>query len=81
VTSSSRCTNKETDGVLHRRKLACTYGRDQIVANVASAARYFKNYKLDYPNTETQKGSKKFVKAMKKLHVSITLYLNANDVF
>lgn len=44
------------------------------VANVLSASRYFKNYKLDYPNTETQKGSKKFVKAMKKLHVSITFY-------
>jgi dual-specificity kinase len=34
-----------------------------------SAARYFKQYKLDYPNNDTQKGSKKFVKAMKKLHV------------
>jgi dual-specificity kinase len=34
-----------------------------------SAARYFKNYKLDYPNTETNKASKKYVKAMKKLPV------------
>ncbi|KAF1844369.1 kinase-like protein [Cucurbitaria berberidis CBS 394.84] len=32
-----------------------------------SAARYFKNYKLDYPNAETNKASKKYVKAMKKL--------------
>jgi dual-specificity kinase len=34
-----------------------------------SAARYFKSYKLDYPNAETNKASKKYVKAMKKLHV------------
>lgn len=39
---------------------------------IPRAARYFKNYKLDYPNSETQKGSKKFVKAMKKLHVWTT---------
>lgn len=38
-------------------------------ANYGSAARYFKNYKLDYPNTETSKASKKYVKAMKKLPV------------
>jgi hypothetical protein len=35
----------------------------------SSAARYFKNYKLDYPNAETNKASKKYVKAMKKLPV------------
>jgi 3-methyladenine DNA glycosylase Tag len=80
VRSSSRCTNKETGGVRHRRKSACAYGCAQTVADVTSAARYFKNYKLDYPNTETQKGSKKFVKAMKKLHVSITLHPDAKDV-
>lgn len=33
--------------------------------------RYFKNYKLDYPNAETHKASKKYVKAMKKLNVRI----------
>lgn len=37
--------------------------------NIFSAARYFKNYKLDYPNAETNKASKKYVKAMKKLPV------------
>jgi hypothetical protein len=43
--------------------------------NNTSAARYFKNYKLDYPNTETNKASKKYVKAMKKLPVlSALLY-------
>lgn len=36
---------------------------------MTSAARYFKNYKLDYPNAETNKASKKYVKAMKKLPV------------
>lgn len=45
---------------------------NRTTPNNVSAARYFKNYKLDYPNTETQKGSKKFVKGMKKLHVGIT---------
>lgn len=39
------------------------------LANMSSAARYFKNYKLDYPNAETNKASKKYVKAMKKLPV------------
>jgi dual-specificity kinase len=34
---------------------------------------YFKNSKLDYPNSETPKASKKYVKAMKKLHVSDTI--------
>lgn len=38
-----------------------------------SAARYFKNYKLDYPNNDINKASKKYVKAMKKLHVSHSL--------
>ena len=36
---------------------------------MSSAARYFKNYKLDYPNADTNKASKKYVKAMKKLPV------------
>ena len=40
-----------------------------ILANVLRAAKYFKNYKLDYPNAETNKASKKYVKAMKKLPV------------
>jgi len=34
---------------------------------------YFKNYKLDYPNAETPKASRKYVKAMKKLSVSGTV--------
>lgn len=37
--------------------------------------RYFtRGYKLDYPNAETTKASKKYVKAMKHLHVSSTGY-------
>ncbi|KAK7631480.1 kinase-like domain-containing protein [Phyllosticta paracitricarpa] len=35
------------------------------------AAQYFKGQKLDYPNSETAKGSKRYVKAMKKLHETI----------
>ena len=42
-----------------------------VVADMSSAARYFKNYKLDYPNAETNKASKKYVKAMKKLPVGL----------
>ena len=38
---------------------------------MSSAARYFKNYKLDYPNADTNKASKKYVKAMKKLPVRL----------
>jgi hypothetical protein len=38
-------------------------------ANTMCAARYFKNHKLDYPNADTNKASKKYVKAMKKLPV------------
>lgn len=41
-----------------------------------SAARYFKNYKLDYPNPETNKASKKYVKAMKKLPVRDSPFQN-----
>ncbi|KAK2751108.1 dual specificity protein kinase kns1 [Myotisia sp. PD_48] len=32
------------------------------------AAKYFNRNKLDYPNVETSKSSKKYVKAMKQLH-------------
>jgi dual-specificity kinase len=42
---------------------------DVSITNRRSAARYFKNYKLDYPNNDINKASKKYVKAMKKLHV------------
>lgn len=36
----------------------------------ADPFRYFTRGKLDYPNSETTKASKKYVKAMKHLHVS-----------
>lgn len=36
----------------------------------ADPFRYFTRGKLDYPNAETTKASKKYVKAMKHLHVS-----------
>lgn len=39
-------------------------------ANANSAAKFFVRNKLDYPNNETSKASKKYVKAMKHLHVS-----------
>lgn len=37
-------------------------------ANMLS--RYFKRLKLDYPTADTTRGSRRFVKAMKQLHVS-----------
>ncbi|KAL1800909.1 hypothetical protein ACET3X_001251 [Alternaria dauci] len=47
----------------------------------SSAARYFKNYKLDYPNAETNKASKKYVKAMKKLPETIPAHTDFNRQF
>jgi dual-specificity kinase len=38
-------------------------------ANANSASKFFVRTKLDYPNNETSKASKKYVKAMKHLHV------------
>ncbi|EXJ87280.1 CMGC/CLK protein kinase [Capronia epimyces CBS 606.96] len=37
-------------------------------ANANPAAKFFTRGKLDYPNTETTKASRKYVKAMKQLH-------------
>ena len=37
--------------------------------------RYFRSQKLDYPNAETSKASKKYVKAMKRLEVSLAVDL------
>jgi dual-specificity kinase len=38
-------------------------------ANKATQQKLFKSHKLDYPNSETTKQSRKYVKAMKPLHV------------
>ncbi len=38
-------------------------------ANSNSASKFFTRNKLDYPNNETSKASKKYVKAMKHLSV------------
>lgn len=40
-----------------------------------TAYKFFVRNKLDYPNQETSKASKKYVKGMKHLHVSETYYL------
>lgn len=39
--------------------------------NQNSAARFFNRNKLDYPNSETSKASRKYVKAMKALNVRL----------
>jgi dual-specificity kinase len=41
--------------------------------NPTNQSRYFKNNKLDYPGKETTKPSRKYVNAMKVLHVSLAL--------
>ena len=38
--------------------------------NPNSAAKFFVKTKLDYPNAETSKASRRYVRAMKKLNVS-----------
>src|SRR5277367_2056010 len=44
-----------------------------------SAAKFFIRNKLDYPNNETQRASRKYVKAMKRLNVSlVAFYLQKN---
>ena len=40
--------------------------------NSGSAAKFFVKTKLDYPNAETSKASRRYVRAMKKLNVSPT---------
>jgi dual-specificity kinase len=46
-----------------------------IKAATKSQQKLFKDHKLDYPNTDTTRQSKKYVKAMKPLRV---LYLLTN---
>lgn len=48
-------------------KAVCSGGRG---ANANSSSKFFTRNKLDYPNNDTTKASKKYVKAMKGLHVS-----------
>ncbi|KIV82778.1 hypothetical protein, variant [Exophiala sideris] len=46
-------------------KQVCSGGRG---ANANTAAKFFNRGKLEYPNNETSKASRKYVKAMKPLH-------------
>ncbi|KAJ4291976.1 serine threonine protein kinase CMGC group [Kalmusia sp. IMI 367209] len=69
-------------GKIDRDIIKQVYKQDRNArSSSSSAARYFKNYKLDYPNTDTQKGSRKFVKAMKKLHETIPPHTEFNRKF
>ncbi|KAF2756954.1 kinase-like protein [Pseudovirgaria hyperparasitica] len=45
------------------------------------ATSYFRGMKLDYPNGDTQKTSKKYVRAMKKLHDTIPCHTDFNRQF
>lgn len=46
-----------------------------------SAARFFKNGQLSYPQTETSRQSKKFVRGMKRLEETIPPSNNFNKLF
>jgi len=46
-----------------------------------AATAYFRNSKLDYPNTETPRASRKYVKGMKKLHETIPPHTEFNKQF
>ncbi|KAF1914644.1 kinase-like domain-containing protein [Ampelomyces quisqualis] len=69
-------------GKIDREIVRAVYKQDRGSSrSSASAAKYFKNYKLDYPNTETNKASKKYVKAMKKLPETIPGHTDFNRQF
>lgn len=46
--------------------------------STSTASRYFKSSKLNYPSPETTKASRKYVQAMKKIDVSLSIYVNPN---
>jgi dual-specificity kinase len=50
-------------------------------ANANSASKFFVRNKLDYPNNDTSKASKKYVRAMKHLHVRHSLHLTPKPLF
>ncbi|EFR04247.1 CMGC/CLK protein kinase [Nannizzia gypsea CBS 118893] len=54
-------------------------GRNGHSAN--SAAKYFNRTKLDYPNEDTSRASRKYVKAMKQLHEFIPATTSFNKQF
>ncbi|ORY13790.1 lammer dual specificity kinase [Clohesyomyces aquaticus] len=67
-------------GKLDKEIIRQVYKNDkQSSRNAASS--YFKNQKLDYPNNETPKASKKYVKAMKKLPETIPPHTEFNRQF
>ncbi|CAI6336485.1 unnamed protein product [Periconia digitata] len=68
-------------GKIDREIMKQVYKEHRNSRSSSSASRYFKNYKLDYPNSDTQKSSKKFVKAMKKLHETIPPHTEFNRKF
>lgn len=70
-------------GKIDRDIVRAVYKQDRGSSrnSASSAARYFKNYKLDYPNAETNKASKKYVKAMKKLPETIPAHTDFNRQF
>ena len=70
-------------GKIDREIVRAVYRQDRSSSRNSNngASKYFKNYKLDYPNTETNKASKKYVKAMKKLPETIPNHTEFNRQF
>ncbi|KAF2749445.1 kinase-like protein [Sporormia fimetaria CBS 119925] len=70
-------------GKLDREIVKQVYKNDKGSRNSASscARSYFKQYRLNYPNGETPSGSRKYVRAMKKLHETIPPLTEFNRQF
>jgi dual-specificity kinase len=67
-------------GKLDRELIRAVY-KNERGSSRNTASSYFKNYKLDYPNADTPKASRKYVKAMKKLHETIPPHTKFNREF
>jgi hypothetical protein len=69
LTSFNKSTpwQNEMEGIRPQSKLGVPYYTKQLI----DLLRFFKRLKLDYPQQETTRASRRFVKAMKKLEVSL----------
>jgi len=70
VNKSSTRNNANSPAKYVRRQGKTVGGLQSYLAN--GAARYFKRLKLDYPTTETTRASRRFVRNMKRLSVSLS---------
>jgi ribosomal protein L44E len=69
VNKSSTRNSANSPAKYVRRQGKSAGGLQSYLAN--GVARYFKRLKLDYPTTETTRASRRFVRNMKRLSVSL----------